>query len=106
MSKTFNAKKYCIEYNKRTYKTYTCRLNKKKDKDVIDKIYAAGNSTAYIKELVRNNTDDPNFEKLNFRLKKVEDKDIIDWLNKQPNKTEYIKALIKADIENVNKNHS
>lgn len=43
---------YKIEFNRKQYFLYTCRLRKDTDKDVIDMIYSQENSTDYIRKLV------------------------------------------------------
>lgn len=46
-------KQYKIKYNHENYKTLTLRLNRQKDKEIIDWLVSKENSTEYIRKLVR-----------------------------------------------------
>lgn len=58
---TINANK--TVYNRETYRIYTCRLNRKTDKDVIDMIYSQPNSTGYIRQLIQSDVNKANKKK-------------------------------------------
>lgn len=50
-------------YNRETYRIYTCRLNKKTDKDILDMIYSQPNSTDYIRQLIQADLNKQNKKK-------------------------------------------
>lgn len=50
-------------YNRETYRIYTCRLNKKTDKDILDMIYSQPNSTDYLRQLIQTDLNKQNKKK-------------------------------------------